>query len=492
MIKRASIACGVSVLAMAFAAHAAAPVKAKIDSGVLVGSGDAGVNVFKGVPFAKPPVGELRWAPPQVPAKWASEYDATQFKLPCPQTTNPDGKTPNGGGVAGATQEDCLYLNVWAPANAKNAPVMLWLYGGAGTLGAGHLGSYNGTSFARQGVIIVTINYRLGNLGNFAHPALTQARRAGEPMSNYALMDAIAGLQWVQRNIGAFGGDKNNVTLFGQSAGGAMVSSLLSSPAAKGLYHKAIVHSGASITAGTPLAAAEKSGVETAAKMGLGPEATLAQLRALPADVLVKNNANGMRSVLDGTVKTVTTKEAYATGAAIKVPIIVGSNNGEGGVDGANALVNMAAAAGAPAYQYYFTYVPAWRTAEQPNGAPHSAEIPYAFAALNTSTTGGGARVTDHDREVSARMNSCWVAFAKASVTARQLSCADGFVWQARTPQNDAIAVFGERPALAQATPIIKEALARAPARPAPGAPATTTATAAPPAAAPTPASTPR
>ena len=487
MIKRASIACGASILAIAFAAHAATPVKAKIDSGVIAGSSDAGVNVFKGVPFAKPPIGELRWAPPQTPAKWNGEYDATQFKLPCPQTTNPDGKTPNGGGVAGPTQEDCLYLNVWAPANAKNAPVMLWLYGGAGTLGAGHLGSYQGASFAQQGVIIVTINYRLGNLGNFAHPALTKARKAGEPMSNYALMDAIAGLQWVQRNIGAFGGDKNNVTLFGQSAGGAMVSSLLSSPAAKGLYHKAIVHSGASITAGTPLAVAEKSGVETAAKMGLGSDATLAQLRALPVDVLVKNNANGMRSVLDGNIKTVTTKDAYASGQAIKVPIIVGSNSGEPGVDGASALVNMATAAGVPAYQYYFTYVPAWRTAEQPNGAPHSAEIPYAFAALNTSTTGGGARVTDHDREVSKRMNSCWVAFAKAPVTARELKCAEGFTWQARTPQNDAVAVFGERPTLAQVTPIIKEAAARLPARP-----ATATAAAAPPAAAPTPASTPR
>src|SRR5215218_6446440 len=192
-MKRTIAAAGLALALGLAGAAQAADVKAKVESGTLVGQEEGGIRTFRGVPFAKAPVGELRWAPPQIPAKWTADRDATSFQLPCPQPINANG-TVNGGGVSGATSEDCLYLNVWAPANAKNAPVMLWLYGGAGTLGAGHLGSYQGTSFAKQGVIIVTINYRLGNLGNFAHPALTKARKAGEPMSNYALMDAISGL----------------------------------------------------------------------------------------------------------------------------------------------------------------------------------------------------------------------------------------------------------------------------------------------------------
>src|SRR4029077_20637726 len=130
--------------------------------GTLVGASQDGVKVFKGVPFAIPPVGELRWAAPRKPVAWSGERDATKFSLPCSQPVNADG-TANGGGVTGAYSEDCLYLNVWAPANAKNAPVMVWLYGGGAFLAAGHLGSFDGSSFARDGVVVVTINYRLGS-----------------------------------------------------------------------------------------------------------------------------------------------------------------------------------------------------------------------------------------------------------------------------------------------------------------------------------------
>jgi para-nitrobenzyl esterase len=214
----------------------AAPVKVAIDAGVLVGDSTNGVNSFKGVPFAKPPVGNLRWTPPQKPDKWAADRDATQYQLPCTQPTNADGKTPNGGGVWGKTSEDCLYLNVFAPANVQKAPVMVWLHGGASYLGGAHLGGYNGTSFANNGVITVTVNYRLGPLGYFAHPALTKAAKPNEGLASYGLMDAVAALEWTQRNIEKFGGDKNNVTVFGQSAGGGMVMSLLSLPSAKGLF----------------------------------------------------------------------------------------------------------------------------------------------------------------------------------------------------------------------------------------------------------------
>jgi len=450
----------------------AEPARLKTTSGGLVGASAEGVNSFKGVPFAKPPVGELRWRAPQ-PVSWSGDREATQFALPCPQPTNADGRA-NGGGVSGQTSEDCLYLNVWAPKNAKNAPVMLWLYGGAGYLGAGHLGSYDGTSFAKQGVIVVTINYRLGALGNFAHPALTKAATAGEPLANYALMDAIAGLKWVQANGKALGADTGNVTLFGQSAGGLMVSQLLSSPAAKGLFSKAIIHSGAYLGGGRAMADAEAAGAKIATEVGLpGADATLAQLRAVPPEKFTGNAAtrSGVYIVMDGKVRTTSTKEGFASGATYDVPLIVGSNNGERGAGAANEVVDLAAASGkAAAWQYYFSYVPAWRTAEQPKGAPHSAELPYAFDALKTSTTGGGSRATDADRAVAKRLNSCWVAFAKAPVTATSLTCADGFVWPARTAANDAVAVFGETPKLGKGKPVVAEnAAAFPPAAPAGG-----------------------
>jgi para-nitrobenzyl esterase len=451
------------------AAASAEPVKLRTDAGVLVGTSEDGVNMFKGVPFAKPPVGDLRWQPPQR-TSWAGEREATQFALPCPQPINANG-TSNGGGVSGATSEDCLYLNVWAPKNARNAPVMLWLYGGAGYLGAGHLGSYQGNAFAKQGVIIVTINYRLGTLGNFAHPALTKAAKPGEPLANYALMDAIAGLQWVQKNGKALGADTKNVTLFGQSAGGMMVSQLLSSPAAKGLYQKAIIHSGTYLGGGRSLAEAETAGAKIATELGLpGADATVAQLRSVSPDKMV-NNPNvrsGTYVVVDGKIRTTSTKEGFASGATYDVPLIVGSNSGERGAGAAQEAVDLASTSGkAAAWQYFFTYVPPWRTAEQPKGAPHSAEIYYAFDTQKTSTTSGGSRVTDADRAVAKRMNSCWVAFAKAPVTATSLTCADGFVWQSRTAANDAIAVFGETPKLGKSRPVVAENAANFPPPPA-------------------------
>jgi para-nitrobenzyl esterase len=330
---------------------------------------------------------------------------------------------------------------------------MLWLYGGAGYLGGAHLIGYHGTSFAKRGIVLVTMNYRLGALGSFAHPALTKAAGAKDWLASYALMDAVAGLQWIKQNAAVFGGDPANVTLFGQSAGGAMVSSLLSTPAAKGLFHKAIIHSGASLAELVPLEKAEAQGAEMATLLGLnGANATLAELRAVPAQSFVDNAKvrQGVRGVLDGRFRTIATRAGFASGATVDVPLIVGSNAGEGGADRANEMVNLAAS-GAPSFQYYFTYVPDARKAAQPNGPPHSAEIRYAFATLQ------GDEITDKDRTAASRMNSCWVAFAKATAGTRSLACADGLVWEARTPANDAIAVFGETAQLAKAGPIVEE-----------------------------------
>ena len=425
--------------------------RVRISSGPIIGAVDDRVRSFKGIPFAKPPVGGLRWMPPQT-ISWTAPLDATHFQKPCPQPIPADGR-PNGGGVSGATSEDCLYLNVWAPAGARNAPIMLWLYGGAGYLGGAHLLGYHGTTFAKRGVIVVTMNYRLGALGNFAHPALTKAAGAKDWLASYALMDAVAGLQWIKQNAAVFGGDPANVTLFGQSAGGAMVSSLLSTPAAKGLFHKAIIHSGASLTELVPLEKAEAQGATMATALGLnGANATLAELRAVPAQTIVDNAQvrQGVRAVLDGRFRTISTRAGFANGATFDVPLIVGSNAGEGGANRANEMVNLAAD-GAPSFQYYFTYVPEARKAAQPNRPPHSAEIRYAFATVQ------GDEITDKDRAAASRMNSCWVAFAKAAARTRSLECADGFVWDARTPANDAIAVFGETATLAKATPIVEE-----------------------------------
>jgi len=429
---------------------ASSPTTVKIDSGALQGASSEGINSFKGVPFAKPPVGELRWKAPQVPDKWSGARDATKYQLPCTQPTNSDGKTPNGGGVWGQTAEDCLYLNVFAPANAQRAPVMVWLHGGASYLGGGHLGGYNGEAFAKHGVITVTVNYRLGPLGYFAHPALTQAAGANEWLGSYGLMDAVAALQWVQRNIAQFGGDTRNVTVFGQSAGGGMVMSLLSVPSAKGLFAKAGVQSGASLRPATSLADAEKTGAELVSKLGLsGATATLAELRAIPAaKFAIQEFARAAGSPVDGRFRTKATVDAFADGSATYVPLLIGSNNGEGGFDNARTVATSMSAK-APAYLYQFAYVPEWRKAAQPQGAPHSAEIVYVFDSWKHSSS-GDPRVNDTDRQVAQRVNSCWVAFAKADVKAKSLACADGFKWPGYTPSTDDAAVFGTTPSLAK------------------------------------------
>jgi para-nitrobenzyl esterase len=425
-----------------------AAVKVTIDSGVLVGETKDGVNYFRGVPFAKAPVGELRWKAPQKPDKWSYERAAVANEAPCPQPVNVDGKTANGGGVAGVQSEDCLYLTVYAPANASKAPVVVWLYGGASYLGAGHLGSYNGTSNAKNGVITIPINYRLGPLGAFSHPALTKEAGASGSTGGYALMDAVAALEWVKRNAAAFGGDPGNVTVAGQSAGAAMVMNLLSIPSAKGLYQKAIVESGAALGPGTQLADAEKRGGEAATALGLpGASATTAQLRSISAQTLVANSATqrGFGAPIDGRFKTTTTSDALNAGTEIDVPVMVGSNSGEGGFNGARTVANLAGDTGAGAWLYHFAYVPEFRKATWRNGAVHSAELMFAFDSIDTSSWGQTAagQADAADRAMAKKVNSCWVAFYRMDPKAKSLTCADGFTWPAYTDAADDAAQFG-------------------------------------------------
>jgi para-nitrobenzyl esterase len=426
-------------------------VKATTKAGVLVGGVEDGVKVFKGVPYAQPPVGPLRWRAPQ-PIRWTGERLATEFALPCLQPTNADGR-PNGAGVTGASKEDCLYLNVWAPANARKAPIMLWLYGGGGTMGSGHVRTYQGAEFAKDGVVLVTINYRLGALGGFSHQALTKTAGT-EPHSNYHLLDAMAALRWIKDNAAAFGGDPDNITLFGESAGATMVANLVTSPAAKGLFNKVIIESTGSLpTAATPLDRAEARGADVATALGLpGANATAEQLRAVPAERLIMDRAigGGLRTILDGKVKTQSIIDAFAAGTAIDVPMIIGTNSDEGRLNGTQRVATYAMS-GAPVFQYFFDYVPDWRRPDTPNGVPHAGEIPYVFNTVNYDRT-AGSRMTDKDRAVAARVHSCWVAFAKQAVSARTIRCADGFAWPARTEANNkAVALFQERPSLTQA-----------------------------------------
>ncbi len=284
----------------------------KVDSGQLQGVEADGVISFKGIPFAAPPVGELRWRPPQPTPKWEGVRQATEFGRNCmqgrggpPPAARPAGAAaPTGAPAAQAPSEDCLYLNVWRPAGsaARNLPVMVWIYGGGFVGGSASSPNTSGVQFAKQGVVLVAMNYRVGRFGFFAFPALS-SERPNENKGNYAYMDQLAALQWVKRNIAAFGGNPNNVTIFGFSAGGVSVHSMLASPQARGLFHKAIVHSGGSRDSGLtarPLRAdgvdpnypvsAETIGIQFAKSMGIEgtDQAALAKLRSLSADEVLR------------------------------------------------------------------------------------------------------------------------------------------------------------------------------------------------------------
>ncbi len=428
-------------------APAPAP-RATVETGALVGEANDRAHIFRNIPYAAPPVGPLRWAPPRPAAKWSGDRDAAKAGPSCPQPMNANG-TPNSGGANGPVSEDCLQLNVFAPKGAKAAPVMVWIHGGSHRTGAGWI--YDGSNFARDGVVVVAINYRLGALGYFAHPALTKAAGA-EPTGNFGLMDQIAALRWVQRNIARFGGDPANVTVFGESAGGMSTLAILATPQAKGLYHKAIVQSGLGWFEPRTLADEEKEGADALAKAGV-TASTAEELRALPAEKLVAVNAQ-FAPFTDGRLMTETPTQALARGRFADVPLIIGWNSGEDSLMGpgppsaqqlsaippiaraiyreeaqagdetlARALftdrifggparwVAAQAADGRPAWLYHFSYV-ATRMRPAVTTAAHAAEIPYVWEYWGRRTP--MSVVSDEDRAVATLMHACWVTFAKS------------------------------------------------------------------------------
>lgn len=434
---------------------------AKVAGGLVQGTSENGLTVYRGIPFAAPPVGDLRWRAPQPAAEWDGVRHATRFG------PSPIQGSRNGPGMS----EDCLYLNVWTPAKSASdrLPVLVWIYGGGFSAGATSDRNYDGANLARKGVVLVSIAYRIGQLGFLAHPELS-AETTNHVSGNYGLLDMIAGLQWVQKNIAELGGDPNKVTIFGESAGGIAVSMLCASPLAKGLFRGAISESGGSFGPPRPttfpgenlkrLADAERAGEAYAKSAGVS---SIAELRKISADKLPAGGGVGrFWPVIDGWVIPDDQDKLYAAGKYNDTPILVGYNSDEGASfsppktaedyvatvhkrygkfaedlikaypAGSNTVLKTArdltrdAAFGWPTwtwarlqaqtgkskvFYYYFDQHPEYPegSPRAGYGSPHGSEVAYVFGHLNPRNP----QMTKTDLEISDAMSACWVNFAK-------------------------------------------------------------------------------
>ena len=480
-----------SLVAAVADASAMIPEQVQIETGLIAGTvspTQPSVRVFKGVPFAAPPLGEDRWRAPQPAPKWDGVRKADAFGAPCiagapapPRgggrgaATPAAGPGPGTGGPARepARSEDCLYANVWTSANNANdrRPVMVWIYGGGFNGGSGGLAWYDGENLAAKGPVIVTFNYRLGTFGFFAHPEL--AKESGRNASgNYGMMDAIAMLQWVKKNINAFGGDPGNVTIAGESAGAIMVGALVGSPQAKGLFQRAIAQSGGwmglTMQRMTTSAQAQENGAKAMAKLGVK---TTAELRAKPLAELSGLSGSGL--VVDGYIIPEDLSLTFMNGKQNAVDVLTGSNKDEAnfGVCSSASLPGLAprgntseltldafranaqrrfgdagadymklygvssdadtrpaahvacadeinwnmrqwaaaqAKAGKKAYTYFFTRIPTLNGQPSPQAATHTAEISYAF---NNPKGQASQTWNEVDMKLADTMSSYWVNF---------------------------------------------------------------------------------
>ena len=468
-----------------------------VAQGTLAGTQESGVAAFLGVPYAAPPVGDLRWKAPAPPAAWDGARQATSFAPSCIQAV---GFGDKGFGpwtseyvVHGAVGEDCLYLNVWTPAEGADAhlPVLFWIHGGGFAAGSGSVPIYDGAALAKSGFVVVTVNYRLGPLGFLALPALT-AESPNRASGNYGLLDIVAALKWVKDNISAFGGDPSAVSIAGQSAGAMAVLDLDVSPLAGGLYARAISESGAAL-AGTPmpdLKTAEQGGVQFAQSVGAD---SLAGLRALPAAKLLANPMQGPRffPIVDGYVIPDAPAKRIAEGKFNDTPFLTGLNADEAsGMNpkygsmtpdeceayvaratgamaarfaglylarskptcnaGAGLLARDRGIAGtyfwalarskksaAPTYIYLYDHVEPGPDAAH-YGAFHSSEIPYVFRTLDASPSRPFAAA---DRAISDKMSAYWLNFVRTG----NPNGGDLAKWPAFSPSKAEIMELGDR-----------------------------------------------
>lgn len=475
------------VVLAAVTSHAAAlagPVVAT-RSGAIEGLDEGGVSAFLGVPFAAPPVGDLRWRPPAAAVAWTGVRPAKAFGADCIQEPM---TAPPGPGFVNPASENCLYLNIWRPkVPGVQLPVMVWIHGGAFIMGAGSFPSYDGAAFASQGVILVTLNYRLGRFGTFAHPALRR-EQAGRPVADFGLLDQIAALAWVRDNIAGFGGDASNVTVFGESAGASSVNFLMASPLAQGLFSKAISQSGGSSGDLKTFAAAEAQGAAWAKTAGVADD-DLDALRALPAARVWDGPVTAVASpVIDGTVVLQSTDDAFHAGAVARVPYLVGANSQEEsllrwlpGLDeaflktlgargdaalalyeaeglnrktavaklwGEAAMVEPArfraretARRGAATWLYHYRYVPD-AAAGTATGAGHEAEIEMVF---NTPNHKWPKSWSAGDAAMARTVQAYWINFARTgNPNGPGLP-----TWPAYTPEGDTLMAFSKAGAVA-------------------------------------------
>lgn len=415
-----SAACALPALASA--AGASGRIVAT-DSGKVQGAVAGGVASWKGIPFAAAPVGALRWRAPQPVTAWDDVRPATAYGSDCMQLPFDSDAAPLGTPPA----EDCLYANVWRPDHVKAAaklPVIVWIYGGGFVNGGSSPPTYAGAALAKQGVVLVSFNYRLGRFGFFAHPQLTRAA-LDDTLGNYAFMDQLAALRWVRANAAAFGGDPANVTIIGESAGGMSVNTLLTSPQTDGLFARAVIMSGGDGgTANPGLAAVEAAGVSFATIKGIAtddPQA-LDKLRALPADQIVDGMNLAHRPpqdpptyvgpFVDGKL-AIDSGAAFAAGRVHKVPVMIGATSADIGgptgymVAGARSLARQLAASGVPVYAYRFSYVA--DSIGKP-GAQHASDIPFFFATADVKY---GAAATPRDIGMGRAISAYVVNFAK-------------------------------------------------------------------------------
>ena len=400
--------------------HRAPPPHVKIDTGSLEGLDTAGVMVFRGIPYARPPVGALRWRAPLPTRPWQGVRDAKQLGRNCIQHQPYPDIDPFAAGVS----EDCLFLNVWTKsvdARATRRPVMVWIHGGGFFAGFGGEERHNGARLAKKGAVVVTLNYRLGAFGFLAHPAFA-AESPYHAAGNYGLLDQIAALRWVQRNIARFGGDPSRVTIFGESAGGISVGSLIASPLAKGLFQRAILESGTGVSIG--IASRDTAQVvamkfaESLRVSGVSAAAA-ARLRAFSAQTILNASLHvappgqpAFWPVVDGWVLPHPVDSALLKGAANLVPVIAGTNRDEGDQwMGAptRTFARLISARGVPTYVYMFSRV-GEDSANRARGAYHSAEITFVFGRPHPLQASAGS--APYDSTVAEAMSDYWVSFA--------------------------------------------------------------------------------